>query len=453
MGQDKNPKTKAARGVIATKAAYKKERYEALDRISLLNIDLPEILDSEIILGTRKDKFRASIVLDRKNKKIIYAIAGTRINQGYQNRNADLKDDAKLALRLNPSKLKSLIEFNSFLIDEVMGAAEEGYKRKIASENIKGFDDENLERQKLLIKQHGFNKSDLAKARAKALEGYEIDFSGHSLGAVLADCAAADMHLQLESRSVNPEYCKISSITFDNPGAITPVKKICNKANKSLSEVRSTIDYKAFNNRDNFINTMDQQVGEKYQIIPDGQKARSGFANMCAWIAKKLPLPVIKHVFKFLSFGRIGKQMEEHSLSNFDNVLVQGLGVVKGKDGTVMTMEEASTGTEPLEYNRELFDNISSTQALDKAKFSMTNPDGERVEFSKAQLKEAYEAVQSEKKLPKSFITGFASKISTKSFSKFKKQEDMPGKYEHSKAHKKRSAEQVLLKDISRKIQ
>lgn len=79
---NKMNKSKAAKGVLATNYAYKPEEYDLGGLVSQLNIELPEILDSEAEKSTSSNKFRASVVLDRKNKKVLYAIAGTRIDQG-----------------------------------------------------------------------------------------------------------------------------------------------------------------------------------------------------------------------------------------------------------------------------------------------------------------------------------------------------------------------------------
>jgi hypothetical protein len=227
------------------------------------------------------------------------------------------------------------------------------------------------------------------QARNAALKGYEIDYTGHSLGAVLADCAAADMYLQMSTRGVDTKSCSISSTTFDNPGALTPVKRLCANHDVPFEKVQNAIKYKVFNNRENFINTLDKQVGEKYQIIPDGQKPRNGFSMMLAWIAKKVRFVIPKKIIKFLSFGNLSSQARDHSISNFNDVLVEGKGVVKAKRGKLMTMEEATTGIEPLELDDEWFEQLKTSKAPDKKspepEFSMTK-NGERIEFSKKEL-------------------------------------------------------------------
>ena len=40
---------------------------------------------------------------------------------------------------------------------------------------------------------------------------------------------------------------------------------------------------------------------------------------------------------------------------NFDNVLVEDKGVVKGKGDKIMTAKQAVTRIEPLEFNKEIF--------------------------------------------------------------------------------------------------
>ena len=82
------------------------------------------------------------------------------------------------------------------------------------------------------------------------------------MGSVFLDLAATDMQMKLEAEGVSPKDYPISSTTFDNPGAHKQ-KEICRKRKVSMDYVKDVIEYKAFNNCPNFINTLGKKVGEK----------------------------------------------------------------------------------------------------------------------------------------------------------------------------------------------
>lgn len=489
-------KTKTDKIIKAAGQAYAPEDLTPED----LQKQLPEggkMFESEWDEKTAKHKFRASVYIDPKRKKITYAIAGTRIGQGVDKAKSDLNDDLKLALGLNPDKIVSLQGLNDKVLEAITDEAVYEHKVKTARElyvNRKfnqlvekdprfakitsaakkvrvqslreKFDELSQDKKDSLILSVGFTKSELAIVRQKAIAGYDISYTGHSLGAVLSDLAATDMQLRLNEKGLSPKDYAISSTTFDNPGANKLVKKMCKKRNANIDSVKSAVQYKAFNNRPNFINTLDKQVGEKYQIVPDGQKPRGPLANMFSWLSRKVPVPVVKHLFKFLSFGRVTKQVSDHSMTNFDDVLVEDKGVVKVKGGAVMTAEQAITGIEPLEFNKEIFESLSSDdKPKDKDKsepeFSMKDPEtGQRVEFTKSDLEVAVldnQALKKDTKPKAKFADRF--KQAGKKLMKQKGEVLKSGakkkhseKYLYSKKHVKRTALQVLGKSALRSV-
>ncbi len=290
------PLSEEAKSVLAASFAYGADPVWG-------NIDeriLPsgcEVLLSELFEEEGGNKCRATVIIDRAAKTITYAIAGTRIDQGLDKAKADLGDDARLAIGWLPEKVKPLKKLNGLIITE-LGAE---------------------------------------------LKDYTIDFIGHSLGGALADVAATDMLLQMDVREQKPP--KISSTTFENPGAYTAVKNLCKQYGTKIEDLKGRIKFRVFNNRPNGINTMDQQVAEKlggiHTIVPNDQKPVNGFSMMCGNIAKKLrKIPILGKIMKFLSYGRITKQVADHSLANFENVIVQGDGQIRSK-GQLMTVEEA----------------------------------------------------------------------------------------------------------------
>lgn len=342
MSKEKSAKKELAKKVLAADAAYERKE-DDLDFPSQVDELFPDggrLLFSEEFEETAEHKFRATAFLDKENKKLTYAIAGTRADQGSGKAIADLFDDFLLAIGKKPKKIDPLKKFNDKVLEMVPPSQ---------------------------------------------LKNYDINFTGHSLGAVLSDYAAADMYLKMKDGGTN--LPQISSTTFDNPGARRLVKKRCKEAGAKIDDLTKDVEYKAFNNRKNFINTLNKQVGEKYTIVPDRQEKVSGFHLMCGWLAKRCPIPVVRRFFKYLSFGKIAQQLAEHSLKNFDNVLVKNKGKVK-KDGRLMTVEEAATGIETLEYDQELFNKLQELDHnnVQKNQFSMESPDGNRVECSKGQL-------------------------------------------------------------------
>jgi len=347
----KAPKSQIARNVAATNFSYTSEPMF----LSATGINQGEIFFSGMGEDTDGGELSATVFIDRKNKQITYAIAGTRIDQGLGKAVADLKDDFKLLIGSDPEKLAPLKSLNIKILEHM------------GHEN---------------------------------LVGYELNFTGHSLGAVLADCAAADMVGQMKNFGLDiPQGITISSVTFDNPGAITQVKKICDQYVMTLEDLKRDVGYKVFNNRDNVINTMDNQVGEKYTIVPTDQKPLHPFYGMCANIARKCKsIPVVRSIFSHLSRGKLTQQIADHSLDNFDAVLAKGAGYVRSPDRKrLMTIEEVSTGKEPLKYDQELFDKLKVTpaeltqQEKQQQSFSMRHPDGSIIEFSHKQLSDVLE--------------------------------------------------------------
>ena len=242
-----SPKSKTEKAVLAAQDAY------LPDEVKPENIDLhlPEggkVLESEWNEKTAEHKFRANVYIDPKNKKVTYAIAGTRVDQGAGKAASDLKDDLKLALGLNPDKMESVHRLNYQVLDAIMDVAEEDYKRSIVKEIFimrkldeialqeksfgemtpaakksrveaarDSFDELGEKEKGDLIRARGFTRSELSKVRRDAIKGYEINFTGHSLGAVLSDLAATDMHIMLKKQGVGPAEYSMSSVTFDNP--------------------------------------------------------------------------------------------------------------------------------------------------------------------------------------------------------------------------------------------
>ena len=95
--------------------------------------------------------------------------------------------------------------------------------------------------------------------------------------------------------------------------------------------------------------------------------------------------------------------MSDHSLANFKNVIVEKQGHLVSKSGKKISLDEAITGFEPIQYDQKIFDYLKREEKYDAEmgrppivksdrKFSMTNEQGERVEFSPNQVTKANES-------------------------------------------------------------
>ena len=311
---------------------------------------------------------RSVIFLNEKTKEITIAIAGTRADQGIGRLKADLRDDARLALGWIPRKMDAVQKINETLIND--------------------------------LKTNGIDN----------ISEYKFHYTGHSLGAVMADCAATDMTLRLQhEHKIDVGKDQISTVTFDNPGAKTVVKNICADYKKKypdaeidIDKVKEVANFKAINNRPNFINTLDKQVGDKFTLVQD--KPLSSFRLMCGYISDKCKiLPLVGRITRLMSMGSIQSQMSSHSLTNFQNVIVQKdqshVAQLKSRHGQKISLDEAITGFEPIQYDQKVFAQIQSIRNTGNGntipvKYSMVNETtNEHVVCSINQLTQAVDAV------------------------------------------------------------
>lgn len=304
----------------------------------------------------QKGSFQALAAINKETKEVVFVTAGTRLGSGLENFLADAKDDLHLGLGLYPEKLKAAKALNKRILTELGAEAAD----------------------------------------------YTFHYTGHSLGAAMADAGATDMGIKLHDKGLLTKG-KISTVTFDNPGAYTLVKnqlkefnqqKIdkeikrhqsalsklsktdVNKINKAdkkhqenleqlkkqriklNKEWKEKVQYKAFNNRANIINTADKQAGDKFVIVPNNQEKRNSFLQFINWTAKKFPGPIMKKILYLISYGALTEQVKDHSIDNFINVLKKENGkLLYVKDGAKqpISLLDAAYNIKPLEYDAELF--------------------------------------------------------------------------------------------------
>lgn len=283
-------RAKAKKGLIFTQIAYKdsNQDYEDYDITPIQNRGDLEGVNAEkkqifVIYSDEMDagkfEYRSAIFIDNDTKEVVVANAGTRLGvnkKGFY----DVADDMRLIFNKEPAKIKQAKEVNKKII-ELLG------------------DD---------------------------IEDYNISYTGHSLGAAIADIQAAYMDVELQN--LGKKAKDIATTTFDNPGAGNFVDKIYATSFKNRNVIFNT-----FNNRENFINTLAPQAGNLFEIQPSDQKdlnwVEKLFALMMDFICKKLKnwdVKVIIKICKFFSRGSIKTQLDGHKLSHFEKVFVDEKG-------------------------------------------------------------------------------------------------------------------------------
>lgn len=214
---------------IHTKAESKAHLQELVGDKMELVLFTDELLSNE---AAHANHYRAALFVNNETKEIKVVTAGTRMEEGTEIQKSDLLDDTMLAAAQLPSKFKAAQALNEMIIENF----------------------------------------------GKDLAGYTIHYTGHSLGAALSDMAAADMALRLKNADMLQKG-KVSSTTFDNPGVKEIVAKMLPK-DFNTSKLKEMVHFEAYNNRDNFINTMGSQMDEKYDITPSTLESRGFVSNM-----------------------------------------------------------------------------------------------------------------------------------------------------------------------------
>lgn len=292
---------KAKQSVVFSNFAYK----QTDEAMKAMANQLPE--GYELFLMTDhadkkelgKASFRCAAFVNHATREIVFTTAGTR-PQANKKGLHDLIDDGMLIAHNKPRKMKSAQILNEMVLDSL---------------------------------------GDEAK-------NYKFHFTGHSLGAAMAEIQAADMDIRLTDRGQRAEH-QISAITFENPGTKPIVEKMYRKAGMKPNEHIPNLQFHEFNNRDNLINTLNQQTGKTYTIIPDQQKERNPtrsqmvFAVLSRKVESKMG-PLAAKVFKLLSPGGVSDNlMSEHRLANFDTVLVKEQGGVQLDQGRTVLLKTA----------------------------------------------------------------------------------------------------------------
>ncbi len=175
---------------------------------------------------------------------------------------------------------------------------------------------------------------------------YEFHYTGHSIGAIVAECGATNMKKNLATLNMKSSNNQVTAITFENPGAKSLVDKFY--CNYNVNENDNNNQFITFNNRKNFINSLGTSLGKIYTIKPDDQKPY--LLTYKSWIFNKLKdwsskISVFSTFTKLLQLGEMGilKLQEEHALECFKKVIMgQKGGCIDSDTGKVITLAEMS---------------------------------------------------------------------------------------------------------------
>jgi hypothetical protein len=288
---------------IHTKAESKAHLQELVGNKMELVLFTDELLGNE---AAHANHYRAALFVNNETKEIKVVTAGTRMEEGAEIQKSDLLDDTMLAAAQLPSKFRAAQALNEMIVENF----------------------------------------------GKELADYTIHYTGHSLGAALSDMAAADMALRMRNADML-EKGKVSSTTFDNPGVKEIVAKMLPK-DFNASKLKEMVHFEAYNNRDNFINTMGSQMDEKYDITPSTVESRGFVSDMIDTLATPVckvadsvttnkiiqiatvvftPWIALAQVAKACSYGTFDTQIGEHSITNHIAGLQEMIVVAGETDG------------------------------------------------------------------------------------------------------------------------
>ena len=299
--------------------------------------------------------------MNQNTKEIVFATAGSRFAMDEQGL-SDMYDDALMVAHNKPQKMDPAQILNDMILDSL----------------------------------------------GEEAVNYKFHYTGHSLGAAMAEMQAADMDIKLTQKGLKKEGSKeqISAVTFENPGTKPMIEKMYEEAGLPKENI-AKLNFCEFNNRKNIINSLNEQTGRTYTIIPHSQEERNpSTVQMVMEVVAKIATeisPLLGKAFGLLAPGGIMDDLHaEHTLGNFDEVFVQKEGRVKGKDGEIISLEEAYSGIRPIEFNKEAAEQLTVLKDkngdVGKQTMSMTKSDSltseiVRLVFSNEELNAAMKKI------------------------------------------------------------
>lgn len=234
------------------------------------------LLFSDHFEDTKGYGYRCAVFVDQMAKKITFANSGTRFNYGIIAAFYDLWDDLNVICGFLPYKVKFAQKLNQVILENM----------------------------------------------AQDLENYELVYTGHSLGSVIADLQAFDMEIKLSKNAIKPRA--ISSITFENPGTELFHYQLYKDVDISASSIKHLI----INNRPNIINTYRPQAWPVWQMrhhlsakLSNYELGIAKIANLIKGALNGFAPKFIKHIFDSFKYGSLARQFWEHHIDRFIEVL------------------------------------------------------------------------------------------------------------------------------------
>lgn len=358
---------KSSEDVLFTNFAYEKDKKSLQQIADSVDASYQLLMISDHIQGTSDFSYSCAVFINYENKEIVFANAGTRPALSMFGLH-DLIDDALLVLQKQPFKMNQAAELNRIVLNSLGSEA----------------------------------------------KNFKFHYTGHSLGAAIAELAAADMDIKLRNRELKrSNSTQITAITFENPGTKPIIDKIYADAGYDFDS-KKDVRFCEFNNRSNVINNLNTHTSEVYRVLPNNQNARvpSTFelifeviSNYCSKIN-----PLLSKIFSLLAPGGIGAELlSDHSLNSFDTIFVQKEGIVRDKSGDVITLGEALTGIKHIKFDQQIADNLSDIKKVNgdigKQSYMMKKYNEEKgkfdeIRFSFEELKNASPQEPSLKRIP-----------------------------------------------------
>ena len=216
---------KAEQAVVFSNFAYKQKDEEMQEMADQMPEGYEMFLMTDHVDDSKEASFRCVAFMNQNTKEIVFATAGSRFAMDKPGL-SDMYDDALMVAHNKPRKMNPAQVLNDMILDSL----------------------------------------------GEEAVNYKFHYTGHSLGAAMAEMQAADMDIKLTQNGLKKEGSKdqISAVTFENPGTKPMIEKMYEEAGLP-KENASKLNFCEFNNRKNIINSLNEQTGRKRWIPKIGQ--------------------------------------------------------------------------------------------------------------------------------------------------------------------------------------
>ena len=274
------------RDVIFSSLSYRDVDNLDMDRLAeRIPDNFQLIFYSDYLDDTRENEYRAGVFVNNETREIIIASSGTRFNATVEGAQ-DLYANLHLALEQSPRKLNSVKKLNQIILDSL----------------------------------------------GEEAANYTLHYTGHSLGASLSDMAAADMAIRMRNSDIpliqdNHEN-RISTFTFENPGARTIIKEMYRESGINPREYSKDVDYKGINHNKNCINQASNHAGKMWEVTTHKPADLSSIMSMfIGYLGKTMQgmdstsSRTVGRLVETGSYGTPEQQLDSHNLSHLHHAL------------------------------------------------------------------------------------------------------------------------------------